>query len=160
MHSTKVADILRPDLAQCESTAEGSTTEVNHLSSYNWIEASEPTIDVSGSPALWTPPKTPQNVAKDSGLIYSAQNAARQPDSPLEPLFRALSITNPSFDFQSVDLVADRNNIRSYGYLKLLSSSAHITSKVYSRYRESKMSLLTSSDGGETIKLISKSWPH
>ncbi|KAI7972443.1 hypothetical protein EIK77_008906 [Talaromyces pinophilus] len=37
---------------------------------------------------------------------------------------------------------------RSYGYVKLLSSSAHITRKVYSRYRESKMSLLTSSDGG------------
>lgn len=60
MHSAKVADILRPDLAQIESTAEASITEVNHLSSYNWIEASEPTIAVPGSPALWTPPKTRQ----------------------------------------------------------------------------------------------------
>ena len=49
---------------------------------------------------------------KDSGLIYIAQNAARNPDSPLEPLFRALYTTNPSFDIRSIDIVTDRNNIR------------------------------------------------
>ncbi|EEA26157.1 conserved hypothetical protein [Talaromyces marneffei ATCC 18224] len=112
MLSTKMADILRADLAEISSTAAASITEVKHLSSYNWIEAPEATIAVPGSPALWSPPKTPQRVAKDSGLIYSAQNAARHPESPLEPLFRSLHITNPSFDFQSVDLVTDRNNIR------------------------------------------------
>lgn len=111
MHSTRLADIRREDLAE-SATATASISDVNHLSSYNWIEASEPTIAVPGSPALWTPPKAPQQVPKDSGLIYSAQNAARHPSSPLEPLFRALNITDPSFDFHSVDLVTDRNNIR------------------------------------------------
>lgn len=112
MPSTKIADILLAKLAENAPTATASITDVKHLSSYNWIEAPKPTIAVPGSPALWSPPKTPQKVAKDSGLIYSAQNAVRHPDSPLEPLFRALNITNPSFDFQSVDLVTDRNNIR------------------------------------------------
>jgi hypothetical protein len=88
MHFTRLADILRADLAESKPTATASITDVNHLSSYNWIEAPEPTIAVPGSPALWSPPKAPQQVAKDSGLIYSAQNAARHPESPLEPLFR------------------------------------------------------------------------
>lgn len=59
--------------------------------------------------------KSEKNNSKEilySGLIYVAQNAARHPDSPLEPLFRALYITNSSFDIRSVDIVTDRNNIR------------------------------------------------
>ena len=87
-------------------------TDVKHLSSYNWIEASRPTIAVPGSPPLWSAPKRPKQLKKDSGLTYVAQNAARHPDSPLEPLFRALYTTNPSFDISSVDIVTDRNNVR------------------------------------------------
>jgi hypothetical protein len=49
---------------------------------------------------------------KDSGFFYIAQNAARHPESPLEPLFRALYITDPSFDIRSIDVISDRNNIR------------------------------------------------
>ncbi|KAH7016037.1 uncharacterized protein B0I36DRAFT_395699, partial [Microdochium trichocladiopsis] len=79
---------------------------------HNWIEAPTPTIAVPGSPALWSAPGGPRQLKKDSGLIYIAQNAARHPDSPLEPLFRALHITNPSFDLRSIDVVTDRNNIR------------------------------------------------
>lgn len=93
-----------------------SITDVTHLSSYNWIEAAEPTIAVPGSPPSWTPPKSPQKVPKDSGFVYIAQNAARHPHSPLEPLFRALFHTNPSFDISSVDVITDRNNIRKLLY--------------------------------------------
>ena len=87
-------------------------TDVKHLSSYNWIDASTPTIAVPGSPPLWSAPKGPKQLQKDSGLIYLAQNAARHPASPLEPLFRALYTTNQSLDIRSVDIVTDRNNIR------------------------------------------------
>jgi hypothetical protein len=55
---------------------------------------------------------TPRQLKKDSGLVYVAQNAARHPESPLEPLFRALYIENPSFDISSVNIVSDRNDIR------------------------------------------------
>lgn len=51
-------------------------------------------------------------MAKDSGIVYISQNAARHPESPIEPLFRSLYFANPSFDINSVDLVTDRNNIR------------------------------------------------
>ncbi|KAJ5586715.1 geranylgeranyl pyrophosphate synthetase [Penicillium hispanicum] len=97
---------------ECVSSGSVSITEVNHLASYNWIETSTPTIAVPGSPARWSAPKGPRRVKKDSGLVYIAQNAARYPESPLEPLFRALYTENPSFDIQSIDLVTDRNNIR------------------------------------------------
>ncbi|KAJ5425203.1 geranylgeranyl pyrophosphate synthetase [Penicillium sp. CMV-2018d] len=92
--------------------AEAIITDVKHLASYNWIEAPTPTIAVPGSPAQWSAPPGRRQVKKDSGLVYISQNAARHPDSPLEPLFRSLYIENPSFDINSIDIVTDRNNIR------------------------------------------------
>lgn len=92
--------------------AEAIITDVKHLASYNWIEASTPTIAVPGSPAQWSASQGPRQIKKDSGLVYVAQNAARHPDSPLEPLFRSLYIEHPSFDINSIDVVTDRNNIR------------------------------------------------
>ncbi|KAJ5463210.1 hypothetical protein N7475_008154 [Penicillium sp. IBT 31633x] len=89
-----------------------SITDVGHLASYNWIEAPTPTIAVPGTPSRRTPPAAPQKLGLDTGFFYIAQNAARHPESPLEPLFRALYIENPSFDISSVDVVTDRNNIR------------------------------------------------
>ena len=112
MASNTLAEISRLDLLRLSTPPSASITDVKHLSSYNWIEAIKPTIAVPGSPPLWSAPEAPQKLNKDSGLIYIAQNAARHPDSPLEPLFRALYITKPSFDIRSIDVVTDRNNIR------------------------------------------------
>ena len=114
MASFTFSEISRLDLQELETAASASITDVKLLSSYCWIEAPEssPTIAVPGTPALWSPPRVAQRLRKDSGLIYIAQNAARHPDSPLEPLFRALYITHPSFDISSTDVVTDRNNIR------------------------------------------------
>lgn len=97
---------------------EGATTltakigEVKPVASYSWIEAPVPTIAVPGVPPRWTPPRGQRRLPKDSGLIYIAQNAARHPESPLEPLFRALYITQPNFDISATDVVTDRNNVR------------------------------------------------
>lgn len=114
MASITVSEISRLDLQELETPTLASITNVKPLSSYNWIEApnTTPTIAVPGSPALWSAPGVSQRLKKDSGLIYIAQNAARHPESPLEPLFRALYITYPSFDICSTDVVTDRNNIR------------------------------------------------
>lgn len=114
MTSTTVYEISRLDLQGLESPTSASITDVQALSSYNWIEApnATPTIAVPGSPALWSVPGVSRRLKKDSGLIYIAQNAARHPESPLEPLFRALYTTCPSFDIRSIDVVTDRNNIR------------------------------------------------
>ena len=112
MASTTLAEISRSDLLNFNAPTLASITDLKHLSSYNWIEAPTPTIAVPGSPALWSALSTPRKLDKDSGFFYIAQNAARHPESPLEPLFRALYITNPSFDIRSIDVVTDRNNIR------------------------------------------------
>lgn len=107
----KLAEVSCPD-SKSPETAPATITDVKHLSSYNWMDVSAPTIAIPGSPSLWSPPKKPQKLEKDSGLIVVAQNAARHPDSPMEPLFRALYIADPSFDIHTVDVVTDRNNIR------------------------------------------------
>lgn len=111
MGSIWIADIPRPELTNVEKIGP-SITNVEHLSSYNWIKSSGPTIAVPGCPPLWSPPKTPKKVAKDSGLIYIAQNAFRHPESPLEPLFRSLYTEKPSYNIHQVDLITDRNNVR------------------------------------------------
>ena len=112
MASTIVSEISRHDVEEIQTPSSASITNVNHLSSYNWIEAPTPTIAVPGSPDVWSPPRGTQQLKKDSGLVYIAQNAARHPDSPLEPLFRSLYLTHPSYDIQKVNVVTDRNNIR------------------------------------------------
>lgn len=114
MTSPLTFEISQRDLQELRTPVSASIVDVKHLSSYIWIEApsATPTIVVPGCPGLWSPPEHSQLVKKDHGLIYVAQNAARHPQSPLEPLFRALYSTYPSFDIRSTDLVTDRNNIR------------------------------------------------
>jgi hypothetical protein len=109
-----IAVISCKDLKNISIPASASITNVQHLASYNWVEAprARPTIAVPGSPDLWSPPHDSFRLQKDTGHIYIAQNAARHPESPLEPLFRALYVSQPSFDIASVDIVTDRNNIR------------------------------------------------
>ena len=109
-----VFEISRSDLEDLAVPVSASITNVKPLSSYNWIEAphATPTMSVPGSPALWAPPNLAPQLKKDSGLIYIAQNAARHPESPLEPLFRSLYISQPRFDIRPINFVSDRNNIR------------------------------------------------
>jgi len=112
MTSSLVMRISRSDLSTLVPVSNISVTEPKHLASYNWIEAKTPTIVVPGLPPLWCEEDSSRQLKKDSGLVYIAQNAARHPESPLEPLFRALYIENPLFDVSSVDIISDRNNIR------------------------------------------------
>ncbi|KAK6592004.1 geranylgeranyl pyrophosphate synthetase [Botrytis cinerea] len=109
-----ISEISRTDLQEFNTPASASITDVKQLSSYNWLEAPQdtPTIAIPGSPALWSTLGVSPQVKKDSGVIYIAQNAARHPESPLEPLFRTLYFTHPSFDICPIDVVTDRNNIR------------------------------------------------
>jgi hypothetical protein len=114
METPKITSISRGELQDLSgpATADAFITGVKSLSSYNWIEAQTATIAVPGSPSLWSAPSGPCAVKQDTGFIYIAQNAARHPGSPLEPLFRALYVMDPSFNIRPVDIVTDRNNIR------------------------------------------------
>ncbi|KAG8670772.1 hypothetical protein FPOAC2_04073 [Fusarium poae] len=112
MDSNIITEIKKCDIDASCICAPASITNVRHLSSYSWLDRPTATIAVPGSPPLWSAPRTSLKLQKDSGLYYINQNEGRYPESPLEPLFQALYITNPSFDIRSVDVVTDRNNIR------------------------------------------------
>ena len=112
MSATARLDISRKDLAGLERVSRASISDVEHVSSYDWVEASTPTIAVPGNPPVWADVKTPLKLNEDKGHVYINQNAARHPDSPLEPLFRAVFLANPQFDIKGIDIVSDRNNIR------------------------------------------------
>jgi hypothetical protein len=107
-----LAGIPFSSLATLPLPSGASITGFRDLASYNWIESPTPTIAVPGSPAKWSPRIGPTRLQKDTGYFYTAQNVARHPESPLEPLFRAVLLTDPSFDLRSVDVVTDRSNIR------------------------------------------------
>ncbi|KAF1918801.1 hypothetical protein BDU57DRAFT_443699 [Ampelomyces quisqualis] len=84
------------------------------LCSYNWQASTDNTntIFVPGEPAKWNPPPLPRTLDPDSGFEYSDYNYARQPRTPYEPMFQALSLMNPSYQFTDIDVLADRNNLR------------------------------------------------
>jgi len=117
--------ISRSQLSALVPHPGATVIEPRHLASYNWIEAKTPTIVVPGLPPVWCGYKTSRYVKKDSGMVYTAQNAARHPESPLEPLFRTVYIEDPSFDISSVDVISDRYNIRRLLSFIAPSSNAH-----------------------------------
>ncbi|KAG6156282.1 hypothetical protein E4U37_000469 [Claviceps purpurea] len=104
--------ILRSDLQHLITYETARITNVKSVSSYSWIDTPTPTIAVPGSPPLWSPPIIDHRLPKDTGFYYIAENAVRLPGSQMAPMFTALSITNPSFNVRSVDVISDRNNIR------------------------------------------------
>ncbi|CAI0645625.1 unnamed protein product, partial [Colletotrichum noveboracense] len=106
-----VADIVRSDL-DASQACNASITCLQYVASYNWMNSKLPTIAVPGSPPRWAPPTVPPRMTPDTGTVYVDQNAARCPDHPLEPLFRAIRAHKPSFELSDVDVVSDRNNIR------------------------------------------------
>ncbi|PKS13142.1 hypothetical protein jhhlp_000484 [Lomentospora prolificans] len=114
MSQTLIADISRQSLEKLNNCKQATIADVRLLSSYNWIDAPKdsPTIVVPGIPGRWSPPARHRRLPKDSGMVYVNQNAARHPASPMEPLFRAVHISQPAFDFSSVDIVTDRNSLR------------------------------------------------
>ena len=112
MEPATTFEISRVDLQHLSTPNAATITNVKHLASYCWVEGDTPTIVVPGLPPRWTPLAGPQRLQKDFGLVFCAQNAARHPQSPVEPLFRSLFMENPDFDLHSVDVISDRNNIR------------------------------------------------
>jgi hypothetical protein len=54
----------------------------------------------------------PTTLPKDSGTHFIDQNAFRAPAYPFEPIFAALDLMKPDFDFGGVDLVTNRNSLR------------------------------------------------
>jgi len=80
-------------------------------------------VETSGAPSIWDPPKLPISIKPDRGHIFVDQNAFRHPTSPLEPMLLAVLDSNPSFDFNKIDIITDRSNLRKL--LKFASGKSH-----------------------------------
>ena len=108
-----IEEIKRDDLQP------GSRKDVRgfrSVGSYNWALKStpkEPVIIVPGTPKILV-----QNTVCDLQLIKSRreqicdENRYFMNEYPIEPLFRAVLLCTPEFDFKTVGLVTDRNNLR------------------------------------------------
>ncbi|KAG6227479.1 hypothetical protein E4U34_005629 [Claviceps purpurea] len=113
MASRTMETISRSGLKNLILSDSAHITNVKSVSSYSWIDTPTPTIAVPGSPSLWSPPVTDFQLSQDSGLYNIAENMVRMdPDSPLAPILSAAFTTNPSFDFGSISVITDGNNIR------------------------------------------------
>ena len=84
------------------------------LCSYNWSSAVDGsnTIFVPGGPSKWTPQETPYNVPGDKGFHPTDYNYVRQPRDPFSAVFHAMTLMNPDYPFNDIDILADRNNLR------------------------------------------------
>ncbi|KAJ4993574.1 hypothetical protein SVAN01_01122 [Stagonosporopsis vannaccii] len=82
--------------------------------SYNWSSVADGsnTIFVPGGPSKWTPQAIPYTVPGDKGFHPTDYNYVRQPRDPFSPVFNAMTIMNPDYAFNSIDILADRNNLR------------------------------------------------
>ncbi|KAG8734067.1 hypothetical protein FRC11_012670 [Ceratobasidium sp. 423] len=101
-----------------DTTDEVNATNVVALGSYNWVDHPTPTIVVPGTPPSWKEPRLPLQLEPDVGESFIDQNTARMPMHPLEPMLRAIKVTQKQLgnDFklasEKIDIVTDRNGLR------------------------------------------------
>lgn len=103
------------DLTPTTSNVTWEQDKIKLLCSYNWQGANDGTntIFVPGGPAKFVPKTTlPYVIEQDSGFQAADYNYVRKPGEPFAPLFTALGVMNPGFQFWDVDVLADRNNLR------------------------------------------------
>ncbi|CAE6518556.1 unnamed protein product [Rhizoctonia solani] len=113
------------------------------LGSYNWLDSQAPTIIIPGQPRIWQEPSLPLQLSLDRGYTLLDQNAWRSRDSPLEPLFRAIAVTqqsigNTSFSLseQRIDVVTDRNNLRKLSVMiRSMRSNENLTPSKSKEFR-------------------------
>ncbi|KAJ4348921.1 hypothetical protein N0V95_005047 [Ascochyta clinopodiicola] len=84
------------------------------LCSYNWSGANDGsnTIFVPGGPSRWNPQAIPYAVPGDLGFHPTDYNYVRQPRDPFSAVFHAMTLMNPDYAFNNIDILADRNNLR------------------------------------------------
>ncbi|KAF7300842.1 hypothetical protein MKEN_01310200 [Mycena kentingensis (nom. inval.)] len=128
LEPTPIHSIPVPMLTPQENTADIVIRNLQSIGSYNWTNASSPTIIVPGSPREWCDRPLPFTVERDTGVVFKDQNSARAPDGQtFLPLFAAVDkmqeinarsgrggTFSSTFDWASasVDFITDRNGLR------------------------------------------------
>jgi hypothetical protein len=84
-------------------------------------------------------------------MVYIDQNAARSPNSPLEPQFRSVFALKPEFAIRKIDLVTDRNNIRKL--LRFINETSEDSFQIQVEIMNGKTAMFTRMEG-ETTEVI------
>ena len=71
-------------------------------------------ISSKGGPPKFVSPVLPAILPPNKGHQFVDRNASHVPKYPFEPLFQAISITNPNFRFDNIDIIANRNSFRKF----------------------------------------------
>lgn len=87
------------------------------LCSYNWRKRSsrhqQPEIFVPGEAPRLKLHKVPLKTSlREKGKSYRDVNAAESPLSPFEPMFRAVGVMRPRYNFDDVDVVINRSSLQ------------------------------------------------
>ncbi|KZT69562.1 hypothetical protein DAEQUDRAFT_690723 [Daedalea quercina L-15889] len=113
LQSAPIKTIAKPETTSGRVIA---VERLEYIGSFNWSEASKPTIIVPGSPSVWRNRALPYRVPRDTGIRFVDQTGYRMPTYPLYPLIRAVDIMSEDegdpFDWSTVDFVSDRNGLR------------------------------------------------
>ncbi|KAF9651351.1 hypothetical protein BDM02DRAFT_3091263 [Thelephora ganbajun] len=120
LNKESVGVIPKPTLDNLVSRQDIQPKNLTYLGSYNWIEATVPSIIVPGSPRVWVDRPLAISVALDHGYNFVDQNGHRMGSRTLFPLIRAVQDVESQsgiegedkFDWSSVDFVTDRNGLR------------------------------------------------
>ncbi|KAF8610327.1 hypothetical protein BDV93DRAFT_13223 [Ceratobasidium sp. AG-I] len=131
--SRSVDSILLPEHVPSDGSCD--INNYTPLGSYNWADSPIPTLIIPGQPRVWKAPSLPMPLSQDSGYTFVNQNVWRCPESPLEPIFHAIQVTqkslgNESFVLseQSIDVVTDRGNLRKIlQFVKTIRTGASLT---------------------------------
>lgn len=94
-----------------------SLVNLKPIGSYNWSTSessrSRPVVIIPGAAAILKHNLSPRKLEMKGNMKQIVEeNKFRQPEYPLEALFRAVQMCSPQFDFSAVHFVTDRNNLR------------------------------------------------
>lgn len=89
---------------------EASHLDVDHQSIF--LSGTNGVLREAGEAPVVIPHKLPLSFAKRSKTTHHRDaNIARMPSYPFEPMFQSLSVLRPSFKFDAVDLIINRNSL-------------------------------------------------
>ncbi|EPS94817.1 hypothetical protein FOMPIDRAFT_91296 [Fomitopsis schrenkii] len=116
LESSPLMVLDRPaDIAAAISEDRISIEDMTYIGSYSWVDSTEPTIVVPGSPAVWHDRRTPYTVPPDR-VTFMYEDAYRMPQYPNLARMRAIDIMTAEkgiqVDWPSVDFITDRNALR------------------------------------------------
>jgi hypothetical protein len=87
-------------------------TNYSQVGSYNWSEDEKGVMIIPGAPRIFRNLNHLFQLKKNVHEQMVDENRYHQAEYPLESLFRAVKLCTPELDYNNIDFVTDRNNLR------------------------------------------------